>query len=154
MTNRKFDKLFGGPPRKPEAPITQKEMNLAASIQEIIEEVVIKIGRYIRRETKQKNLCLAGGVALNCVANGVLQREKIFENLWIQPAAGDAGGSLGAALVGWHLFHQNSRTTDNKNDKMRGSYLGPSFTNIEVEAALTNSTPSFVAMMTKNLSPR
>ena len=103
MTNRKFDALFGGPPRTPETDLTQREMDLAASIQSVTEEVVIKLARDIAKTTGQKNLCLAGGVALNCVANGKLLKEKIFEQIWIQPAAGDAGGALGAALGAYYL---------------------------------------------------
>ena len=98
MTNKKFNLLFGGPPRESEAELTQREMDLAASVQKVTEEVVVKLAKSIAKETNEKNLCLAGGVALNCVANGILLREKIFENIWIQPAAGDAGGALGAAL--------------------------------------------------------
>ena len=103
MTNKKFDKLFGGPSRDPESKITQREMDIAASIQKITEEIVVKISKNVALETGEKNLCLAGGVALNCVVNGIIFREKIFENIWIQPAAGDAGGSIGAALAYWHI---------------------------------------------------
>ncbi|NND69355.1 MAG: carbamoyltransferase [Halioglobus sp.] len=126
MTNSKFDKLFGGPPRQPESEVSQKEMDIAASIQKVTEEVVLRLARTVREETGCKNLCLAGGVALNCVANGELLRAKIFDDLWIQPAAGDAGGALGAALISWYQRHDNARTVDT-NDSMRGSYLGPDF---------------------------
>jgi len=99
MTNSKFDKLFGGPPRKPESNVSQRDMDLARSVQDVTEEVMLRMARYIHSETKQKNLCLAGGVALNCVSNGKILREGPFDNIWIQPAAGDAGGALGAALM-------------------------------------------------------
>ncbi|MEL7198244.1 MAG: carbamoyltransferase [Pseudomonadota bacterium] len=138
MTSRAFDKLFGGPPRKPEQELTQREMDLAASVQVVTEEIVIKLARSIRKETGERNLCLAGGVALNCVANGKLLRENIFDDIWIQPAAGDAGGALGAALAAWHQFEGNSRAarTPGKDD-MKGSYLGPVFKQDDIEAQLT-----------------
>ena len=122
MTNKNFNKLFGGPPRKPESEITQKEMDLAASIQAIAEEVVLKLAKDIQKNTNEKNLCLAGGVALNCVANGILLKEKIFENIWIQPAAGDAGGSLGAALTIWYKMLKNTRELPANPSKMNGAY--------------------------------
>ena len=133
MTNKKFDLLFGGPPRESEAELTQREMDLAASIQKVTEEIVVLIGRSIANETNEKNLCLAGGVALNCVANGILLREKIFENIWIQPAAGDAGGALGAALSIWYQHLSNERKLPLARDGMQGSYLGPEFTDEEIE---------------------
>ena len=136
MTNKKFHDLFGGPPRKPEAKITQKEMDLASSIQKVTEEIVIKLAREIAIETGEKNLCLAGGVALNCVANGKLLREKIFENIWIQPAAGDAGGALGAALAVWYISKGNKRNISGKRDEMKGSFLGPEYNNSEIEKSL------------------
>lgn len=126
MTSNKFHKLFGGPPRKPESELTQKEMDLARSVQEVTEEIVLKIAEHVSRETKKKNLCLAGGVALNCVANGKLLRSELFDNIWIQPAAGDAGGAVGCALAVWHLHLKKSRTI-NKRDSMQGCYLGPEF---------------------------
>jgi carbamoyltransferase len=132
MTNEKFHKLFGGPPRKPESKLTQKEMDIARSLQEVINEAMLRMARHIKRETDQKNLCLAGGVALNCVANGLLLRESIFDNIWIQPAAGDAGGAVGAALLAWHQYLGNARTTDEREDSMQGAYLGPEFNNGEV----------------------
>jgi len=135
MTSNKFHNLFGSPPRKPETEITQREMDLAASVQRVIEEVVIKLAKSIRNETKEKNLCLAGGVALNCVSNGVLLKENIFKNIWIQPAAGDAGGAVGAALCSWYLKYKNKRTV-NPLDSMKGSYLGPEFNDEEIEAQL------------------
>ncbi len=127
MTNEKFNKLFGGKPRKPESKLTQKEMDLACSLQEVTEEIVLKIGNYVFQQTGMKNLTLAGGVALNCVANGRLLREGKFEKIWIQPAAGDAGGALGAALAGWYKYFNNSRKVNEKNDAQLGSYLGPEF---------------------------
>ncbi|MBI4707351.1 MAG: carbamoyltransferase [Candidatus Omnitrophica bacterium] len=127
MTNGEFDKLFGGPPRKPESPLTQREMDLARSVQEVTEEAMLRIARHVRKETGQKNLCLSGGVALNCVGNGKILREGIFDNIWIQPAAGDAGSALGAALFVWYQYLDNKRTADNKRDLQRGSYLGPVF---------------------------
>ena len=133
MTNEKFNKLFGGPPRKPESKLTQKEMDLARSLQEVTEEIVLKLGNHVYKETGQKNLCLAGGVALNCVANGRLLREGPFENIWIQPAAGDAGGALGAALVGWYKYHNKPRVINEKRDSQRGSYLGPEFSENEIK---------------------
>lgn len=143
MTNKKFHKLFGSPPRKPEAKLTQREMDLAASIQKVTEEIIIKIGRWIAKETCEKNLCLAGGVALNCVANGILSREKIFENIWIQPAAGDAGGSLGAALAIWYMGYQKKRNHLEGEDQMFGSYLGPSFNDKEIKASLKSNKAVF-----------
>lgn len=135
MTNEKFNKLFGGPPRIPETNLTQKQMDIARSLQEVTEEIVLKIGSHVYKETKSKNLCLAGGVALNCVANGRLLREGPFENIWIQPAAGDAGGALGAALIGWYKYHNKPRTAANgKSDKQKGSYLGPQFTDEEIKS--------------------
>lgn len=135
MTNNKFNKLFGAPVRKGESEITQREMDIAASIQLVTEEVVVKLARTLRQETGEKYLCLAGGVALNCVANGVLLREKIFDDIWIQPAAGDAGGAIGAALVSWFDFHKGNRK-QNGADHMRGSYLGPRFSDKEIQAHL------------------
>jgi carbamoyltransferase len=137
MTNKRFNKLFGGPPREAESELTQREMDLAASIQKVTEEVIIKLAKGIAKETHQKNLCLAGGVALNCVANGVLLREKIFENIWIQPAAGDAGGALGAALGAYFIMLDKARTVNDNLDSMRGAYLGPNFTNEEIKKYLT-----------------
>ena len=136
MTNRKFDALFGGPPRTPETDLTQREMDLAASIQIVTEEVVIKLARDIAKTTGQKNLCLAGGVALNCVANGKLLKEKIFEQIWIQPAAGDAGGALGAALGAYYLHAKKPRAQSHGLDEMSGSYLGPAYTQDEIEQRL------------------
>jgi len=126
MTNNRFNKLFGGPPRKPESKLTQREMDLARSVQEVTEEIVLKMAKHVRKETGKKYLCLAGGVALNCVANGKLLRENTFDDIWIQPAAGDAGGAVGSALAVWHLHLKNERKV-NPDDSMSGCYLGPKF---------------------------
>ena len=135
MTNGKFDSLFDGPPRKPESPLTQREMDLARSIQDVTEEVMLRLARSLHRETGQPNLCLAGGVALNCVGNGRILREGPFERLWIQPAAGDAGGAVGAALAAWYGYEQQARTVQ-EGDAMHGAFLGPSFSNEEIEVFL------------------
>ncbi len=135
MTNGAFDKLFGGPPRKPESEITQREMDLARSIQVITEEVMLKMAHYVHRETQMRYLCLAGGVALNCVANGRVLKEVPFDDIWIQPAAGDAGGSLGVALAIWHRYLAKPRKTSGQ-DKMKGSYLGPRNSEEEIEKYL------------------
>src|SRR5204863_3999868 len=136
MTNAKFDQLFGGPARKPEDRLTQREMDLAASIQAVTEEVVIKLARGVARDTGEKNLCLAGGVALNCVANGKLLRDGCFEKIWLQPAAGDAGGALGAAMVAYYLHGKKARHVNGAMDGMRGGYLGPQFTTDEIQRRL------------------
>jgi len=142
MTNSKFNKLFGGPPRVPETNLTQKDMDLARSLQEVTEEIVLKMGNHVYKETGQKYLVLAGGVALNCVANGKLLREGPFENIWIQPAAGDAGGALGAALVGWYCYLGNSRIADDKTDSQYGSYLGPAFSDEDIQSFIQSSNLS------------
>ena len=136
MTNNRFDELFGGPPRKAESELTQREMDIAASIQVVTEDIVLRMARHAREITGEKHLCMAGGVALNCVANGRLLRENVFDDIWIQPAAGDAGGALGCALIAWHQVKGNSRTADNRRDQMQGSYLGPDFADEEIEAFL------------------
>lgn len=136
MTNRRFAKLFSGPPRKPETAITQREMDIAASIQVVTEEIVLRMVSHLYKETNRKNLCLAGGVALNCVANGRILREGPFENTWIQPAAGDAGGALGAALSVWYRYLGNNRGDPKGDDSQKGSYLGPSFVNGVVKSFL------------------
>ena len=137
MTNKKFEDLFGQPVRKKEDDLlTQFHMDIASSVQSVTEEIVLRLTRDIASEYKIENLCLAGGVALNCVANGKILREKLFKNIWIQPAAGDAGGSLGAALAYWHQELNNDRKV-NSNDSMKGSYLGPSFKNSTIEKELT-----------------
>jgi len=136
MTSKKFNNLFGQKPRDPKnEKITQFHMDIAASIQKVTEEIMIKLAKSILKEYGIKNLCLAGGVALNCVANGKILKEKIFDNIWIQPAAGDAGGSLGAALALWHIEQGNKRTV-NSNDNMKGSYLGTEFDQNEIEKEL------------------
>jgi len=136
MTNGAFDELFGGPARTPETPVTQREMDLAASVQAVTEEVVLRMARHVHRETGMRNLCLAGGVALNCVANGRLLREGPFERLWIQPAAGDAGGAVGVALAIHHRVLGAPRRARSEGDGMSGSYLGPAFDDDAIEAAL------------------
>ena len=138
MTNGAFDKLFGGPPRKPESTITQREMDLARSVQVITEEVMLKMAQYVQRETGMKYLCLAGGVALNCVANGRVRREVPFEDVWVQPAAGDAGGALGVALAIWHRYLNQPRRAG-EQDAMKGSYLGPCDSEAGIEAYLQSN---------------
>jgi carbamoyltransferase len=136
MTGRKFDRLFGGPPRKPESKLTQREMDLAASVQAVTEEVMLRTARHVRRETGSRYLCLAGGVALNCVANGIMLREEIFDDIWIQPAAGDAGGALGAALFTWHQALGKPREADGSHDSQKGSLLGPCWDDESIEGWL------------------
>ena len=136
MTKRRFDALFGGEPRAPESALEQRHMDLAASIQLVTEEALLNLGRTIALECGARNLCLAGGVALNCVANGVLLREGLFEKIWIQPAAGDAGGSLGAALAAYHIAHERPRTVPSARDAMQGTYLGPCFMSSEIREEL------------------
>ncbi len=132
MTNHRFADLFGGPPRPPESDLTQREMDLAASIQVVTEDIVLNMARHAKKITGEKYLCMAGGVALNCVANGRLLREGIFDDIWIQPAAGDAGGSLGCALLTWHHIKGHPRTADGHHDRMNGAYLGPDFSDDEI----------------------
>ncbi|MGD8283860.1 MAG: carbamoyltransferase [Desulfobacterales bacterium] len=139
MTNGHFDKLFGGKPRKPESELTQREMDIAASIQKVTEKIMLRIAGHVYKKTGQRNLCMAGGVALNCVGNGNLLREGPFENIWIQPAAGDAGGALGAAYSIWHHYLDGPRESDNQNDKQFGSYLGASFSKEEIKAFLDSN---------------
>lgn len=136
MTNARFSKLFDMPVRRPEQELTQRHMDMAASVQAVTEEVIVKLGRSVARETGLHNLCLAGGVALNCVANGKLLREGIFDNIWAQPAAGDAGGALGAALIAYHGFLKQKRRPTPTDDAMRGSYLGPAYNQQEIEQRL------------------
>ncbi|MEW6532915.1 MAG: carbamoyltransferase [Thermodesulfobacteriota bacterium] len=136
MTGRAFEKLFGGPPRRPEAKLTQREMDLARSIQVVTEEVMLRTARHIHKMTGEKYLTLAGGVALNCVGNGRILREGPFEDIWIQPAAGDAGGALGAALFLWHQLLGNERVTDDVHDSQMGSYLGPEYSEQEIREFL------------------
>jgi len=146
MTNRKFDELFGGPPRKAEEMLTQKHMDLAASVQAVTEDVVLRLTRSLSKEFGIKNLCLAGGVALNCVANGKVLRDKAFENVWVQPAAGDAGGALGAAMNAYHLFQQQPRKLNGAMDGMKGSYLGPESPQTEIEERLAAAGAKFTVL--------
>ena len=149
MTNRRFSKLFGGPPRRAETQITQREMDIARSIQAVTEEIMLKMAKYVKEITNQNNLCLAGGVALNCVGNGRILREKIFKNIWIQPAAGDAGGALGAALFVWYRYLGNKRNTNGIKDSQRGSYLGTHYSNEQIEKALKEYEIKY-ELLTKN----
>ena len=151
MTNNRFHKLFGAPPRKPESRVTQREMDLARSIQEVTEEVMLRITRHVHKVTGQKNLCLAGGVALNCVGNGRILREGPFENIWIQPASGDAGGALGAAYCGWHQYFEKPRTANGKTDSMRGSFLGPEFSDAEIETFISKHALPFARLTDEEL---
>src|SRR5580658_2619389 len=151
MTNASFHRLFGGPPRRPEEPIEQRHMDVARSIQVVTEEVVLRLARHARALTGEKNLCLAGGVALNCVANGRLLRERIFDRIWIQPAASDAGGALGAALAAWHTQRNESVPLPPKADAMRGALLGPEYSDEEIESVLRQHGAKFQRMATTEL---
>ena len=151
MTNKKFNALFGGPPRKSETELTQREMDLAASVQKVTEDIVINIAKGIAKDTGEKNLCLAGGVALNCVANGILLREKVFDNIWIQPAAGDAGGALGAALSIWYLHHKKDRNPSSNRDSMKGAFLGPGFEDNEIESKLKSLGAVYIKLSEEDL---
>ncbi|MBI3313820.1 MAG: carbamoyltransferase [Candidatus Omnitrophica bacterium] len=150
MINKRFEDLFGAPARKPESKITQRHMDLARSIQEVTEEVMLKMARYIHKATGMKNLCLSGGVALNCVANGRILREGPFENIWIQPAAGDAGSALGAALLVWYQYLGNPRKSSGK-DSMHGGYLGPAFSNEEILKYLQESKIPYTELSDREL---
>ncbi len=150
MTSSQFDALFGGAPRVPESELTTREFNLAASIQAVLEEVILRIARYWRKKTGAQNLCLAGGVALNCVANGKLAEANIFDNIWVQPASGDSGGSLGAALSGWHEELGEKRQV-NPGDSMKGSYLGSSYTDAEIKAFLHSQNAVFTELAQEKL---
>jgi carbamoyltransferase len=158
MTNSAFDKLFDGPPRRAESELTQRHMDLARSVQEVTELAMLRMARHVHRETNEKNLCLAGGVALNCVGNGRILREGPFENVWIQPAAGDAGGSLGAALSVWYQYLGNPRNTEvvcrNRTDGMNGAYLGPSFKSDEIQSFLDATGASYRRMERAELVER
>jgi carbamoyltransferase len=154
MTNAKFDSLFGAPPRKPDDPLTQREMDLAASVQAVTEEAVLKMTRALREETGLENLCLAGGVALNCVANGKVLRDGKFKQVWVQPAAGDAGGALGAALAAHHLYRDQPRTPRSGQDSMQGSYLGPLFAQADIEARLSAAGAKFSVLPDADLIDR
>ncbi|MFH1380982.1 MAG: carbamoyltransferase [Candidatus Omnitrophota bacterium] len=154
MTNNKFHKLFGGPPRKPESKITKREMDLARSIQDVTEEVMLKIARFVHKTTGQKNLTLAGGVALNCVGNGRILREAPFENIWIQPAAGDAGGALGAALFTWHMYLEKPRVSPKTGDLQHGSYLGPEYSAEEIKKFLKEENIPYAELKRKEVPER
>lgn len=154
MTNKKFEKLFGGSPRKPESNVTQRDMDLARSIQDVTEEVMLRMARHIYKETKQKNLCLAGGVALNCVGNGKILREGPFDNIWIQPAAGDAGGALGAALFVWYQYLDNQRMADSKKDFMKASLLGPEYNNEQILQYLNANNISYTELSPEEMPTR
>src|SRR3984893_3566399 len=143
MTNRRFDQLFGGPPRAADTPLEQRHMDLAASVQAVTEEVILRMVRSLVGETGLRKLCLAGGVALNCVANGKVLRDGVIDELWVQPAAGDAGGALGAALAAYHEFLDQPRQVGNVLDGMRGAYLGPAFANAEIADRLRNAGAVF-----------
>ncbi len=154
MTNARFAELFGAPARKPESELTQREMDIARSIQDVTEEVVLRLARTIQKETATDYLCLAGGVALNCVANGRLLREGPFKDIWIQPAAGDAGGALGAAQIVWYGKYQGTRVADSVHDSMAGSYLGPNFTDEEIISQLEDLGAHYERIDDKQLLPR
>jgi carbamoyltransferase len=133
MTNEKFSSLFDGPPRKPETNLTQREMDLARSVQDVTEEIMIRMARHVKSITNEKKLCLAGGVALNCVGNGKILKENIFDNIWIQPAAGDAGGALGAALAIYYQYFNEPAVSKNGRDLQKGSYLGTEYSSNEIK---------------------
>lgn len=151
MTNARFEKLFGGPPRKPESPLTQRDMDLARSIQEVTEEIMLRMARHVKKTTGQRYLCLAGGVTLNCVGNGKLLRSGLFDDLWIQPAAGDAGGALGAALIAHHHYLKQPRLAINGRDAQNGSYLGPEYSQREVESFLEEKQIPYQRLETPDL---
>jgi carbamoyltransferase len=151
MTNKRFAELFGGPPREPEMEITQREMDIAASIQTVTEMIVLRMANHIHRETGQKNLCLAGGVTLNCVANSRILRETPFENIWIQPAAGDAGGSIGAALSVWHRYLGNERANPNSHDTQQATNLGPQFENSYIKDYVERDGIPYTLMTTEEI---
>ena len=146
MTNAKFDALLGGRPRNPDEPLTQREMDIAASVQAVLEEAVLRMTRALSRETGMRNLCLAGGCALNCVANGKVLRDGHFDDLWVQPAAGDAGGALGAALTAYHSFHDQPRHPNGSHDAMKGSYLGPEYSQTEIARRLGQAGGRFTTL--------
>jgi carbamoyltransferase len=154
MTGPKFHELFAGEPRRPESPVTQKEMDLARSIQVVTEEVVLRLARTLHSELQVEALCLAGGVALNCVANGRLLREGPFKKLWIQPAAGDAGGALGASLSAWYEFFENPREKIPSQDSMQGSYLGPKFEDSEIRQTLDRLGAKYEVLSSEQLNSK
>jgi len=151
MTSKKFSKLFGGLPRKPESKLTQREMDLARSVQDVTEDIVLKITNHVYKETGEHNLTLAGGVALNCVANGKLLREGPFDKIWIQPASGDAGGALGAALTGWYNYLEQQRKAEENKDSQQGSYLGPYFSDNEIENFLSSNKVTYNQLTTDEI---
>ena len=151
MTNDRFSELFGAPPRKPESELTQRDMDLARSVQVVCEEIMLRMARTVHRNTGMKNLCLAGGVALNCVGNGRILREGPFEKLWVQPAAGDAGGALGVAQLIWHRHFESPRTADGVSDSMQGAYLGPHFSDEAIESFLNSVGAVYHKLDRKNL---
>jgi carbamoyltransferase len=153
MTNDRFSNLFGGPPRIPESPLTQREMDLARSIQDVCEEIVLRMVRTAHRETSSNSLCMAGGVALNAVANGRVSRESEFDNLWIQPAAGDAGGALGAAVLAWHRYLEKPRTP-RSTDSMRGAQLGPAFSDEEIQTELDRANAVYERLSAAEIAAR
>ncbi|MBI4698762.1 MAG: carbamoyltransferase [Nitrospirae bacterium] len=154
MTNARFDKLFGGPPRSPESPLTQRDMDLARSVQEVTEEVMMRMAGHVHKETGSKNLCLAGGVALNCVGNGRILREGPFDNIWIQPAAGDAGNALGAALFVWYQYSGNKRKADGKRDSQHGSYLGTEYENTYISDFLKKKNIPYLELRDGDIPER
>jgi carbamoyltransferase len=154
MTNRRFEQLFGGPPRKPESRLTQRDMDLARSVQEVTEEVMLRMARHVQKTTGEENLCLAGGVALNCVGNGKILREGPFTSIWIQPAAGDAGGALGAALFVWYQYLGHERSADGKRDAQRGSYLGPKFENDDIAEYLGKNAIPFTKLRDEEIAEK
>jgi len=158
MTNPAFDRLLGGPARAPESPLTQRHMDLARSVQEVTEEAMLRMARHVHRETGERNLCLAGGVALNCVGNGRILREGPFERLWIQPAAGDAGGALGAALSAWYQYYDNPRSAAGvrrgASDGMSGSYLGPEFSSDQIRGFLDSAGARYQEVPRRELAAR
>jgi carbamoyltransferase len=151
MTNERFHSLFGGPPRDPESLLEQKQMDIAASVQVVLEDAVLRLTRGLARETGMRNLCLAGGVALNCVANGKILRDGVFRNIWIQPAAGDAGGALGAALAAYHIYAAQQRTVSNALDAMAGAYLGPQYSQHDIERRLKTTNARFASLDRKTM---
>jgi carbamoyltransferase len=154
MTNGKFDKLFGGPPRKPESKLTQRDMDLARSVQDVTEEVLMRMVKHVHRQTGQENLCLAGGVALNCVGNGRILREGPFKNMWVQPAAGDAGGALGAALFVWHQYLGNARTVEDGTDSQHGTLLGPAFEPEQIKTFLDSNQIPYTVLKHEEIAEK
>jgi len=151
MTNERFNRLFNGPPRQPETALTQKEMDIAKSIQTVAEKIVLKLSATIKKETGHNHLCLAGGVALNCVANGKLQNSNLFDHIWVQPASGDAGGALGSALCIWHEYLENERACNSQSDKMQGAYLGPGFSKNQIKSFLDRKQTMYEYLDEKHL---